>query len=49
MDDMNAVMMYLNGTTPEMRMGSWQKEEEEKQLQNEAISRSKVLEWMRYN
>jgi hypothetical protein len=49
MDNMDSLMMYINGITPEMRMAEWQKpeEEEEKRLKNEAVSRSKVLEWMK--
>lgn len=47
MDEMSVFLMYASGVTPEMRMAEWQKEEEEKQLKNEAVSRSKVLEWMK--
>jgi len=44
MGNMNALMMHMNGITPETRMAEWQKEEEE-QLKNEAVvSRSRVLE-----
>jgi hypothetical protein len=46
MDAMNAFIMHASGVTPEMRMAEWQKEEEERQLKDEAVSRSKVLEWM---
>jgi hypothetical protein len=49
MDNMNAFIMYASGVTPEMRMAEWQKEEEERQLKNEEVSRSKVLEWMKDN
>ena len=46
MDNMNALMMRMNGLTLEIRMAMWQKEVEEEQSKNEAISRSKVLDWM---
>jgi hypothetical protein len=47
-DDMNALMMFLNGTSPEARVAELQKkEEEEKQLKDEEFSRRKVLEWMK--
>jgi hypothetical protein len=47
MDNMNDLMMRVNGITPEMTMAEWQKEEEERQLKNIADNRSRVLEWMK--
>jgi hypothetical protein len=47
MDDMNALMMHMNGVTPEARAAQWQKEEEERQLKEKEFSQSKVLEWMK--
>lgn len=47
MDDMNALMMLMNGITPEARAAQWQKEEEEKQLKDKEFSQNKVLEWMK--
>ena len=40
MDNVDALMMYVNGFTPENRMEKWQKEVEEEQSKNEANSRS---------
>ena len=45
MDNMNALMMRMNGITPEVRAAKWQREEEEKQLKDKEVSQSKVLEW----
>jgi hypothetical protein len=47
MDDMNSLMMFLNGTSPEARVAELRKEEEEKQLKDREFSQNKVLEWMK--
>ena len=46
MDGMNALMMYMNGITPDARAKKWQKEEDEHQKKNQEVSQGKVLEWM---
>jgi hypothetical protein len=46
MDNMNTLMMYMSGTSPEARAAYWQKEEEKKQLKEKETSENKVLEWL---
>jgi hypothetical protein len=43
MNNMNTLMMHMNGISLEMRMSKWQKKEE-KQLKNEVVTRNTFLE-----
>jgi hypothetical protein len=47
MDNMNALMMYMHGVTPEESAMQRQKEAEEKERKAGEFSQNKVLEWMK--
>ncbi|KAH9174872.1 hypothetical protein EDB89DRAFT_1948327 [Lactarius sanguifluus] len=46
MDDMNAVLMFVRGITPEEAAKRREKRMEEEELKAQEASRSKVMEWM---
>ena len=46
MDDLNAVIMYLKGTSPQEAAARWEKRMEEEEEIARKASRSKVMEWM---
>ena len=47
MDELNAVLMYLEGITPQEAANRREKRMEEEELKAQAASRSKVMEWMK--
>ncbi|KAH9172932.1 hypothetical protein EDB89DRAFT_1961678 [Lactarius sanguifluus] len=47
-DDLNTVLMYINGTTPEEVAERREKRMEEEERAAQERSRNKVTEWMRY-
>ncbi|KAH9031348.1 hypothetical protein EDB85DRAFT_2290152 [Lactarius pseudohatsudake] len=48
MDDLNLILMLVNGTTPEEVAERMEKRMEEEERAAQETSRSKVTEWMRY-
>ncbi|KAH9000100.1 hypothetical protein EDB92DRAFT_1939843 [Lactarius akahatsu] len=48
MDDLNLLLMLVNGTTPEEAAERMEKRMEEEERAAQETSRSKVTEWMRY-
>jgi predicted transcriptional regulator len=47
MDNLNAVLMYLKGTSPQEAAARWEKRMEEEEEIARKASQNKVMEWMK--